>query len=426
MDDFQALKYFVEDMRGTSSSNEKKVIMERFKDNEFILKCLEYTYNPYKRFGVTSKNVKRYDDDMKVDYTEISLFELLDSLINREITGHLAIRQIRIFIFSCNQEYWELIYQIIDKNLEIRFDVKLINKVIPGLIPEFNVALAYSYKEKLVDFENVEWFASRKLDGVRCLCRIEENGEVEFYSRTGIKFETLGVLKHSIETSHGNCGHVIDGEVCIVENGKEDFASIMKEIRRKNHTIEDPKLLVFDCLTLEEFDKGYSDVDLETRLMRFVSFPNSEILLQQLIQSKEELQELQKEALEKGYEGLILRKNTGYKGKRSNDLLKVKMFQDAEYIIEDVVFGEMRFLEDGKDVSRETLSAVMIKHKGFDVKVGSGFTKEEREEFYKYPERIIGKTITVKYFEETRNQKGEISLRFPTVKHLYSVEGRNV
>jgi hypothetical protein len=32
---------------------------------------------------------------------------------------------------------------------------------------------------------------------------------------------------------------------------------------------------------------------------------------------------------------------------------------------------------------------------------------------------IIGKTITVQYFEETNNDKGGISLRFPTVKHIY-------
>jgi hypothetical protein len=29
---------------------------------------------------------------------------------------------------------------------------------------------------------------------------------------------------------------------------------------------------------------------------------------------------------------------------------------------------------------------------------------------------IVGKTITVQYFEETKNDKGGISLRFPTVK----------
>ena len=35
---------------------------------------------------------------------------------------------------------------------------------------------------------------------------------------------------------------------------------------------------------------------------------------------------------------------------------------------------------------------------------------------------IVGKTITVQYFEETKNQEGGISLRFPTVKHIYETK----
>ena len=35
---------------------------------------------------------------------------------------------------------------------------------------------------------------------------------------------------------------------------------------------------------------------------------------------------------------------------------------------------------------------------------------------------IVGKTITVQYFEETKNQEGGVSLRFPTVKHIYETK----
>ena len=36
-------------------------------------------------------------------------------------------------------------------------------------------------------------------------------------------------------------------------------------------------------------------------------------------------------ATQQGWEGLMLRKNVGYCGKRNKDLLKVKKFYDAEY-----------------------------------------------------------------------------------------------
>ena len=63
------------------------------------------------------------------------------------------------------------------------------------------------------------------------------------------------------------------------------------------------------------------------------------------------------------------------------------------------------------------LAQVWIEHKGYKVKVGSGFSQEQRIQYM--TENIVGKLITVQYFEETKNDKGGISLRFPTVKHIY-------
>jgi ATP-dependent DNA ligase len=52
---------------------------------------------------------------------------------------------------------------------------------------------------------------------------------------------------------------VLDGEICILdENGNESFQNIMKEIRRKDHTINNPIFFIFDKLTTEEFDSGTS------------------------------------------------------------------------------------------------------------------------------------------------------------------------
>ena len=65
------------------------------------------------------------------------------------------------------------------------------------------------------------------------------------------------------------------------------------------------------------------------------------------------------------------------------------------------------------------LSSVIILHKNNYVGVGSGFSVEQRQEFYKNPSNIVGKLINVQYFEETTNEKGGISLRFPTFKYLY-------
>ena len=83
-----------------------------------------------------------------------------------------------------------------------------------------------------------------------------------------------------------------------------------------------------------------------------------------------------------------------------------------------------RIIRDGREVVMPMLAQVYIMHKGYSVAVGSGFNQEQRIRYEANPEEIIGKTITVQYFEETHNQNGGLSLRFPTVKHIYK-DGRN-
>ncbi len=65
------------------------------------------------------------------------------------------------------------------------------------------------------------------------------------------------------------------------------------------------------------------------------------------------------------------------------------------------------------------MAKVYIEHKGNEVGVGSGFSLDERKKFHENPDLIVGKTITVQYFEETQDANGKLSLRFPTVKIIH-------
>ena len=96
--------------------------------------------------------------------------------------------------------------------------------------------------------------------------------------------------------------------------------------------------------------------------------------------------------------------------------------QTSEYVTLDQI---AEFIRDGKEVTVRMMAQAYINHKGYEVKVGSGWNQEQRLKYEANPELIIGKTITVQYFEESKNQQGELSLRFPTVKHVYE-NGRNV
>ena len=416
------LKDFVDEMRATSSSLEKVKILK--KQSNYIQGILEFTYNPYKQYHVTSKTCIK-NKDIVTPYFGKTLFDLLDDLTNRHMTGHAAIGAINYYMKRLpQQEYKDLVFSIIDKDLKIRTGAKVINKAFPGLIPEFNVALAQEYKGKCDWTDN--WYASRKLDGVRCLAVVNEEGKCTLYSRMGKELTTLNKVKEAIEKT---CiiNTVFDGEICLLdENGNEDFPGVMKELRRKDHQIENPVFMVFDMIHKPNFDMGGGGPDLENRLHSLRSWIttrhalNSGVLryLDQFqIIDDNHFEHWSKMSADNNWEGFMLRKNISYEGKRSKNLLKVKKFFDAEYKVIDYDNDNHEVVRDGKSETMKMLAQVWIEHKGHRVKVGSGWTQDQRLQYM--DGSIVGKTITVQYFEETHNQEGGISLRFPTVKIVH-------
>ena len=323
--DYKEIQNLVDRLKSTNSSNNKIEILREYKDNPMICKILEYVYSPFKQYHTTSTNLKKLSHLCHPQYLG-SLQTMLDNLSNRVWTGHEAISYVNGLI-SNYEEYRELIYCIIDKNLKTRTGADLINKAIPKCIPTFKVALANSYDKQKgkVNFDTQTWFASHKLDGVRCLAIVDDNGTCNFFSRQGKTFDTLDVLKNEIESLNLR-NMVFDGEVCVVdESGAEDFQGIMKEIKRKDHTIQNPKYKVFDYLMLEEFDNQESKRNLSDRLGKFGMVYNVlgedlkclDMLEQWRVESEEHFQELAELATKNNWEGLILRKDCEYKGKRS-------------------------------------------------------------------------------------------------------------
>ena len=109
MTDFKILRQMVDELNSTNSTNDKKDILSKYKDNEFLKKVLYYTYNPTFQYYVTPENLeKNYEDDLGSLYPFIDLFEMLDILRKREVTGHKAINSVNDFCFK-NEDYKDLI-----------------------------------------------------------------------------------------------------------------------------------------------------------------------------------------------------------------------------------------------------------------------------------------------------------------------------
>ena len=405
------IEQFIDKMRSTSSSTEKVGIIKEA--SPYAHKALEYAYNPYKQYYVTSKTCIKNSHLKQVH--SLDLFEVLDKLSNREVTGHDAIKLV-------NGLDDESIYKIIDKDLGIRAGAKVINKAIPNLIPTFSVALAKEYDS--CDWKD-GWYASRKLDGVRCLAVVDNEGECTLYSRMGKELTTLNKVKTAIEAT-GIINTVFDGEICLVdESGNEDFQGIMKQLRRKNHQIENPAYMIFDMLHKPNFDNQKGGPILSERLGALRGFITSRFIDSDILRYTEQVRIIDDNHFDgwnelsskEGWEGVMLRKDVSYEGKRTKNLVKVKKFFDAEYEVIDFDIDDHEVVRDGKSETIKMLAQVWIEHKGHRVKVGSGWSQEQRLQYM--DGSIVGKIITVRYFEETFNQKGGISLRFPTVKIVH-------
>ena len=420
----------------TAGSTAKKDILAE-QNTELLTEIFDYTYGGrkyfVKKYSVSNEGSLTLDEPTAWE----SVKEMLNKLASKIVSGNEALALIDKVVSRFTVEDQEVIQHIIEGNLKCGVTLKTFEAA-TGTISEATsnalpVALAINLdKVKGVNPIDGTFYASRKLDGSRCICKIKSNGDVMFLSRTNKEFLTLDNLIMPMRDLFSNQNQydelIFDGECCIVdENGDEHFDWIMKEISRKNHTIPNPCYNIFDMLTPDEYYGRVQSPNFTERLARMKSlfdkleYPYNEIKLlkQERITSQEDFDRWSQYVEDGNWEGFMLRKDAPFKGERTKDLLKVKKFMDAEYTVVDIETGQMIYAEDGNK-NFDVVTAIIIEHKGNRVGVGSGLSKDQRIDWFQHPEHILSKTVTIQYFEETKNSKdNSLSLRFPVLKAVY-------
>lgn len=476
-------------------------------------------------------------DSQDADCNALTLFERLD---RREVTGNRALGVVLSYLrrsqildefktgASKNQSLTllDVFLRCLDRNFKVGVSYKTVRAAfqeenapaeqkqnvedIYDRSIARNVALGRQVlEEELADMlcitngdESNEWFLSRKLDGVRCIVRVDLEQrrkdqlrqasrwhvyDITSFSRTGRSFNTLQniekVIRQRLEESStlgsiiddayrngqelhpsegkGVARMYIDGEVCMSVQAmhagaryvsdqehtvfKEQFQSVAGPIRRKDFQLQDAKFFPFDMLLYSEMtqwrDAEQNRQDLRSRLKRLeclFSHPQEAAqqdrhtlmsLEQTLVTSVQQVRDLQEYANRQGWEGLILRRNTPFEGRRSASIRKLKQSKEAEYVVVDVELTTMRLSIGQKYAQRKALASAIISHNGHRVNVGSGFSTEQRLRYAENPNLLIGKEITVEYFEESRshNRSDQLtSLRFPRVKAVWETGKRDM
>lgn len=410
----------INNLREISGTNDKIQILKDNKDNDLLQKVLEYTYNPFKKYGI-SENL--LEDNVPYTNFTIDIFGLLDILSESNINNSLRATT-NSFISSIeNYEERELYKCMLFKDLKIGINSKTINKVWKGLIPQFNVMLADKYFEKQQKVKNKEFIITQKLDGARFILIKDNNGNVKYYTRQGQEVTGLIEFENDIKLIPNNT--VIDGEVLLNKEGlhsKDLYRETMKEFRKKDEK-HGLILHAFDILTFDDFINGISKTPCKIRkeqlhnLISFNSFTNIiEVPIRYIGKNEEIIVKLLDEAINRDEEGVMVNlADAPYECKRTNNILKVKKFQDADLRVLNIIEGT------GKNVGKLGSITIQFEKDGqlYHCDCGSGFSDEERVLYYNNNNLLLNKIVTIGYFEISQNSKTkEYSLRFPTWKGI--------
>ena len=414
MDDlFKKLK----ELQGISSTNLKKEFIKSNKTDILFRDTLFFLLNPYIVTNISKAKINKKVKPFKTSRQLENLWDMYKFLEN-ECTGKdKDIFILQSFLETC--KYKDEVKELITKSMRLGVQAKLVNSALgEEFIPQFSPMLGESYfkNEKKV---KGSFILTTKLDGSRILV-IKENGKVKCFSRQGQLIEGLVDIEAELDKIEED-NFVLDGEL-IAEGDFEDSADMYKETMKRSRIKGNKvglKIMAYDFIKdVKDFHKGIDETPCHTRkynlkkLIMKYKFSHIEYLQELYIgtDTKEIATQL-RIAQDKNEEGIMLNlANAPYECKRSKNLLKVKVMQTCD--IKIIGF------EEGEGALKGTLGALITNYKANDVKVGSGYSLEEREYLWEHRYELIGKIVEVQYFEETTNKDGGISLRFPVFKRM--------
>ena len=410
---------FVNEIMESNSRLHKQAVLKKYADDEVIKRYLQIAFDPYKVFGISTKKLAKdvFHGDIEVILDVLELFDYLEEH-NTGRDYDIAVCRICLdYIASEDRECAELLEKLICKDLSIGCDSKTINKEIPGLIKTFSCMLAQKYFDSPGKLEGKTFAITTKLDGFRLIAIKDSAGEVKFYSRVGQLIEGLVEIEAEMK-EFMPCNFALDGELTISNYfempSKDAYKAASKIIRLKGDT---PKTgltyRVFDCMTADEFQSQKCTKTYFERRKQLATFAGvaEHIEVLPVLYMGDDTSEVTtwlNKVTARGGEGVMLNlADAEYVWGRTWNLMKVKKFTSLDLEVIDV--------EEGSGRLSGTLGAIHVRYKnGNIVKVGSGFSDEERKLFWNYPDLVLNKVVEIKYFEESSNADGTFSLRFPT------------
>ena len=411
----QEVLKIVNQIASTSGRNDKETILKKNQSNEKLKDVFYFIYNTYILTGLSTKKINKKTKEKGKTFDN---FEDMKNYILKHNTGtDHDIATVQNFIKNQPIELQDFYKKVFTKDLKIGITSGTLNKIYgKNFIPEFAVLLAKKFEEHSHKIKG-NFVVTEKIDGNRIIV-IKDNGIVKSFTRQGNQYEGLEEIESDIANLPLD-NVVFDGELIADTQGSthEIYTETTSKARKKGSNKTGLLFHIFDILPLEEFQKGQSkDKCIDRKHKLSCLFANydlphcREVKPLYIGSDLSKVSELMKYANEQQWEGLMLNLDMPYVCKRSDYILKVKVFNEADVRVLNVLEGT------GKNVGKLGSITIQFQHKGqlYECNCGSGFSDEERNSYWVNPELLINKIVTISYFEISKNSDGSFSLRFPT------------
>lgn len=251
-----------------------------------------------------------------------------------------------------------------------------------------------------------------KLDGVRCLIVADEGEQIIALSRSGKEYITLEHIKADISAAFFNenieLPLILDGEIYSEELTFQEITAAVKKLSPNSLKLQ------FRAYDIVNEQKMSERTETLASIIQSISSERIVLINRHVANNKDEVEHYHNLFVQQGNEGAMLRMFEGKyeQGFRSSSLLKVKEFQDEEFELDSLEYGQR---------GQEDLIAVCKTSEGkvFRAKIqGSREQKIKFElQYQEWYETEVNFKFSVKFFGWTTDKLP----RFPIGKGLREV-----
>jgi ATP-dependent DNA ligase len=271
------------------------------------------------------------------------------------------------------------------------------------------IMLCYPFEEKRLAKWQPPYIIQPKLDGVRCRAIIDTDGNVQMVSSEMHEITSMPHILSALQNS-GLKNIELDGELYVHGKTFNDIISMTSRTANIRWDYDEMEYHVFDIVSGDM--QANRTLMLETEVAPLIGGESIKIVASQLTDSVDSILRHLETYSALGYEGIITRNAwASYKRARSTDIMKFKPTREDVW---KIVGFQREVDKDGNP--KEAMGSLLCASEGGEpFSVGSGFTRCQREEFWKHREVIVGLHVRVKYQHLT---SGRGVPRFPIFLEL--------